>query len=362
MMTLALLSLAIWLILIFAWHGYWYSDPDLPEGSPTKMPSVAVLIPARNEADTIAEVVQQLRAQDYAGAFSITVINDDSMDETRMLAAQVGAQVIDAPPLSPGWSGKLSALNKGVSVQSNADIYWFTDADIVHSPDTLRRMVAQMERSHASLVSVMAHLRCVSFWEKALVPAFIYFFAQLYPFRAINHPGRSHAGAAGGSILIKRAAMERIGGIAAYKDALIDDCTLAKRVKQSGGGLWLGFHRGTISLRATDTLAPLWQMVRRTAFNQLGHNYWLLVATVAGLALTFLAPPLLALAGYWPAVLAWGLMSLSFLPTLKRYGLHPFRALTLPILAIFYTGMTLDSARVHWLGRGGGWKGRTYSV
>jgi hopene-associated glycosyltransferase HpnB len=361
MMILAGLSLGVWLVLIFAWHGYWRSDPDLPDGTPIMLPTVAILIPARNEAATIDQVVRHHLAQNYAGTYTVTVINDDSQDDTASLAAQSGAKILNASPLQKGWSGKLSALNQGVLDNPEADLYWFTDADIVHAPDSLRRMVAQMERQNVALVSVMAQLRCESFWEKLLVPAFIYFFAQLYPFRAVNHHGRAHAGAAGGSILIKRTALERIGGIAAYKGALIDDCTLARLVKYSGGGLWLGFHRGSRSLRSAETLAPLWQMVRRTAFSQLGHNYALLFGTVAGLALTFVAPPLLSILGLWPAILAWGLMSLSFVPTLHRYRLSPIRALLLPIIAVLYLAMTLDSARMHALGRGGGWKGRTYA-
>jgi hopene-associated glycosyltransferase HpnB len=258
MMLLALVTLGIWLALIFAWHGYWRSDPDLPDATPTLLPSVAILIPARNEALTIAEVIKAVRAQDYAGVFTITVINDASDDATASLAENAGATLIHASPLQSGWSGKLSALHRGVLASPGADVYWFTDADILHAPDTLRRMVAQMEQQKVALVSVMAQLRCQSFWEKLLVPAFIYFFAQLYPFRAINHHGRSHAGAAGGSILVTRAALEGIGGIPAYKDALIDDCTLARMIKYNGGGLWLGFFSGTTSLRAADTLAPLW--------------------------------------------------------------------------------------------------------
>jgi hopene-associated glycosyltransferase HpnB len=361
MMFVALLTLGIWLALIFAWHGYWRSDPDLPNATPTTLPSVAILIPARNEAASIGQVVAQLRGQDYAGSFTVTVINDDSSDDTAAIAAQAGANLINASPLPTGWSGKLSALQQGVLARPIADLYWFTDADILHAPDALRRMVAQMEQQKAALVSVMAHLRCISFWEKLLVPAFIYFFAMLYPFRAINHHGRAHAGAAGGSILIKRTALEHIGGIAAYKDALIDDCTLAKRIKYNGGGLWLGYYRGTSSLRAATSLAPLWQMVRRTAFNQLGHNYALLAGTVAGLVLTFLAPIWLSFVGYWPAMLAWALMSLSYMPTLHRYRLGLWRALLLPVSATLYLLMTLDSARVHAQGRGGGWKGRTYA-
>ncbi len=361
MMMLALLCCGIWLVLILAWHGYWRSDPDLPSGKPGHAPSVAILIPARDEAATITQVVEDLRMQDYDGPYSITVINDGSRDATAALAQNAGAKVIHAPPLPQGWSGKLWALQQGILAHPEAELYWFTDADILHSPDTLPNMVAQMERSNAALVSVMAQLRCISFWEKLLVPAFIYFFAQLYPFRAVNHHGRAHAGAAGGSILIKRSALERIGGVAAYKDALIDDCTLARLVKYSGGPLWLGFHTGTRSLRSAETLAPLWQMVRRTAFNQLKHNYVLLALTVAGLVLTFIAPPLLGLLGYWPALIAWGLMSLSFVPTLRRYGLPAWRALLLPVIACLYLAMTIDSARMHALGQGGGWKGRTYA-
>jgi hopene-associated glycosyltransferase HpnB len=361
MMMLAAMSLAIWLGLFFAWHGYWRSEPDLPPGKPLNTPSVAIVIPARDEAATITQVVEDARMQDYDGAFSITVINDGSRDGTAALAQKAGAKVIEAPPLPAGWSGKLWALQQGILANPAADLYWFTDADIVHSPDTLPRMVAQMERSNAALVSVMAQLRCLSFWEKLLVPAFIYFFALLYPFRAVNHHGRAHAGAAGGSLLIKRSALERIGGVAAYKNTLIDDCTLARLVKYNGGPLWLGFHEGTCSLRGADSLEPLWRMVRRTAFYQLKHSYVLLVLTVIGLVLTFIAPLVLGLLGLWPALFAWALMTLSFVPTLRRYRLPAWRALLLPAIACLYLAMTLDSARLHALGRGDSWKGRTYA-
>jgi hopene-associated glycosyltransferase HpnB len=361
MMMLGLLSCALWLGLLLAWHGFWRSDPDLPDGTPQHLPSVAILIPARNEAATIAQVVAHLRAQDYPGSVTITVINDSSSDNTAQLAAQAGAHVLHAEPLAAGWSGKLAALNQGVLAHPKVDLYWFTDADILHSPDTLRRMAALMQNDRRDLVSVMSQLRCISFWEKLLVPAFIYFFALLYPFRAVNHHGRSHAGAAGGSILLKRTMLEHIGGIAAYKDALIDDCTLAQKVKYNGGVLWLGFHKGTCSLRRADSLAPLWQMVRRTAFTQLHYNYVLLLGTMLGLGLTFVAPVWLALHGQALGWFAWLLMALSILPTLKRYSLSPLRGVFLPVIASLYLLMTLDSARQYILGRGGNWKGRTYA-
>ena len=364
-MILAGLTLLIWLGLLFLWHGYWRSTPDLP-GKRTAELSVAILIPARDEANSIAATVRDCLVQQYENQFSVTVINDSSRDSTASLARAAGALVIDAPGLPPGWSGKLWALQQGVAAHPHADAYWFTDADIRHAPDTLARMAAQMQER--DLVSVMAQLRCRSVWEKLLVPAFIYFFMLLYPFHAVADPRSWIAGAAGGSILIRRDMLERIGGIASYRNALIDDCTLARRVKQAGGRLWLGFHHGTQSQRESRTLPPLWQMVRRSAFNQLGNSYALLALTVPGLALVFLAPPLLMVAGLWRgeaatsllAGLAWALMSASFLPTLRRYRLNPTRTLLLPVIALLYLLMTLDSARVSALGRGGQWKGRTH--
>jgi hopene-associated glycosyltransferase HpnB len=362
MMLAALACLLVWLGLLLFWHGYWRHFPQLPK-SEQHDATVAIIVPARDEAETIATVVTHLFAQDYRGKRSVTVVNDSSSDDTALLARKAGAQVIDAPPLPPGWSGKLWALQQGVAAHPDADLYWFSDADIVHEAGTLPHMAAQMQQH--DLVSVMAHLRCSGFWERLLVPAFIHFFMMLYPFRAVNDPQSCIAGAAGGSILIRRTLLEKIGGIAAYRDALIDDCTLARHAKRAGGRLWLGFSDGTQSLRQSFSLSPLWAMVRRSAFNQLGHSYLLLTGTVLGLGFLFLLPVAILLSLAKPPVLllalaCWALISLSFLPTLRHHKLGLWRAPSLPFIAALYLLMTLDSARMHALGKGGAWKGRLH--
>jgi len=278
---------------------------------------------------------------------------------------------MSAPELQPGWTGKLSALNAGVNTataDSPSTYVWFTDADIVHAPDTLRRLVSMAETRARDLVSLMVRLHCVTFWEKAVIPAFVYFFQMLYPFRAVNDDRASMAAAAGGCVLLRREALERAGGIAAIRGALIDDCALAKAVKTTGGRLWLGLADGSHSLRTAAGLDDLWKMVKRTAFTQLHYSYVLLAGTTVGMALIFLAPPVLALTCYWQdeplaalaAGLAWVLMAMSYGPTLAAYGLPSWMGFTLPATAALYAAMTVDSGLAYRRGQGGAWKGRHY--
>lgn len=364
------LALIVWIGLLTAWSGFWRADQRLgnpPE--PDRWPAVTAIVPARNEAATIADTVAAIRTQDYPGALRLIVVDDSSSDDTAARAAAAGAELLRAPPLVPGWTGKLHALETGVQA-AGTDFLWFTDADIVHGPDVLRRLVAKAESEDRDLVSLMVCLQVESFWERLLVPAFIFFFQMLYPFPAINDPHNRVAGAAGGCILLRREALERAGGLAMLHDALIDDCTLARRIQETGGRLWLGLAETSHSLRKAVGLAPLWAMVKRTAFTQLDHSPLLLLGTVAGLALLFLAPPLVALAGLvtfsLPALLsgtaAWLAIAIAARPTLRYYGRPAVEGLFLPLVTTLYMAMTVDSAIAHWRGKGSRWKDRAYAA
>jgi hopene-associated glycosyltransferase HpnB len=369
--ALALLSLAAWIYLLFFHHGFWRADQRLPHAAANlpAWPSVVALVPARNEAASIGACVAALTAQDYKGAFRVVVIDDASTDGTGDIARAHSCEVITAPPLETGWTGKLGALNAGmIHVGDSAAFIWLTDADIVHPPETLSQLVAKAEMDQRDLVSLMVKLRCVSFWERLLIPAFVFFFQMLYPFPAANDD-RSHiAAAAGGCVLVRRAALERAGGLAAIRGEIIDDCALARIIKRSGGKIWLGLADGSRSLRAADTLAPLWTMVRRTAFTQLRHSPLLLAGTVLGLTLLFLVPPLALLATPWhgsglatlAGFLAWAGMTAAYLPTLRDYRRNPWQGLLLPGAATLYGAMTVASGVAHWRHRGGQWKGRYY--
>ena len=348
MLILSGLAFFAWLYLVLAHHGFWRADQKLPLAPPvpTSWPPVTAVVPARNEAPTIGACVAALLAQDYAGDLRVIVVDDDSADGTGDVARQAGdarLTVIQAPPLAPGWTGKLSALQAGVAEAGDVEHLWFTDADIVHGPEVLRRLVGHMAARERDLVSLMVRLNCESFWERRLIPAFVYFFQMLYPFRAVNDDRSTTAGAAGGCVLLRRVALERAGGIAAIRGAVIDDCALARAIKRSGGRLWLGLADASRSLRAASNLNPLWRMVVRTAFAQLRHSWALLAATVAGLALLFLVPVLAALGvgqGGTTRVLfglgAWALMAISYMPTLRAYGLPIAAGFALPAAAALY--------------------------
>jgi hopene-associated glycosyltransferase HpnB len=273
--------------------------------------------------------------------------------------------MITAPPLQPGWTGKLWALQTGIvsaSTESPA-FFWFTDADIVHAPDTLRRLVSRAERDQLDLTSLMVLLQAHSFAEKLIIPPFLYFFLMLYPPRRIANPSSRTAGAAGGSILLQRTALARIGGLSAIQSEIIDDCALARVVKRSGGSIWMGLTRNSVSLRRYPRLSELQDMIARTAFTQLHYSVFLLLGTLAGMLLTFITPVALSLSlnsRIWlPALLAWCLMSASFLPAVVFYRLSPLWSPSLPIAALFYSYSTFRSAIRYWLGRGAQWKGRS---
>jgi hopene-associated glycosyltransferase HpnB len=268
--------------------------------------------------------------------------------------------VISGAPRPAGWAGKPWAMAQGAERARDAAFVWFTDADIVHAPDTLRRLVAKAEADARDLVSLMVILDCRTFWDRLLIPAFVFFFQMLYPFRWVADPRRATAGAAGGSILIRAAALDRVGGVAAVSGALIDDCALARAVKGSGGRIWLGLSEADRSIRPYGGLGGIWRMVARSAYDQLNYSFAALLGTVAGLALFYLAPPVLTVSGMTLGALAWLMMALTEAPTLRIYRLPLAWGLFLPVAALMYLGMTVDSARRHWHGRGGEWKGRTH--
>lgn len=375
--VIAGLALAIWLYLVLAHGRFWLcaerEDADDPP-EPSAWPAVAAVIPARNEADMVPQGLGSLLAQDYPGPFRVILVDDDSDDGTADVArAQAGADtrltVLDGKPLPAGWTGKLWAVSQGVAyadaLPDPPRYLLLTDADIAYTPDAVRRIVARAVAGRTVLTSSMARLRCDSLAERALIPAFIFFFQMLYPFRWVNDARKRTAAAAGGSMLADRAALARAGGIAVIRAALIDDCALGAAMKRQGP-IWLGLTDRVTSLRPYPHFGDIRRMVARSAYAQLHYSPWLLAGTVAGLVLTYLAAPLLAVFGSGAtrllAVAAWALMSLAFLPVLRFYRLSPWWAPALPAIAATYLAFTMDSAYQHRMGRGGMWKGRAQAM
>jgi hopene-associated glycosyltransferase HpnB len=323
--------------------------------------SVTAVIPARNEADVVAQAIGSLAAQDYPGEFRIVLVDDDSADGTADIARRAVPSgrltVLRAAPLPPGWTGKLWAVSQGIEQAGTPDYLLLTDADIVHPPENLSELAARAESGY-DLVSYMAKLKCGSLAERALIPAFVFFFFMLYPPAWIRNPRRKTAGAAGGCILMRRSMLERIGGIAAIRGELIDDCALARAVKQAGGRVWLGLSENTRSIRGYAAFGEIGRMISRTAFTQLGYSPLLLAGTVLGLAMAYWLPVALTLAGQPLGAAAWLLMSICYRPALRFYGRSPLWAPLLPVIAAFYMGCTVHSALQYWRGAGGLWKGR----
>jgi hopene-associated glycosyltransferase HpnB len=331
---------------------------------------VAAVVPARNEAGILGACLPTLLAQDYPGEFRVLVVDDASTDRTAAVAESFGSDRLtvvrgDGPP--PGWAGKVAAMARGVEAAGEPDYLLFTDADIAHPTDSVTALVAKAQRDGLDLVSLMARLGTDTAWERLVVPAFVYFFAQLYPFRLVSRPTSRVAAAAGGCMLVRRAALVEAGGLAGIKDAHIDDVALGKLLKRDGR-TWLGFTTAVRSLRPYPRVADLWDMVARSAYTQLRHSPALLLGTVVGLLWLYLLPPVAVIVGafgWWWLLgvggLAWLIMSGTFVPVLRLYDLPPWRAPLLPAIALLYAAMTIDSARRHWLGVGGAWKGRTVS-
>jgi hopene-associated glycosyltransferase HpnB len=375
LLALAILTVVIWLALLAGWHGFWRADqrPPLTPEPPAKWPSVIAVVPARDEAGTIPFSLTGLIEQRYPGGYEIVLADDSSSDDTVVMAGRLASDaepkltVVEAGPLPAGWVGKMWTLHRGIEEarRHEPDYYWLTDADIAHKPQVLAGLVAHAEAERLALASLMAMLPTRSFWEKLLVPAFIFYFALLYPFRAVNDPASRIAAAAGGSLLVRRDALEAIGGIAAIKDAIIDDCALARAVKRSGRRIWIGLAERSRSLRRYRQLADFWSMVARSAYPQLGYSPLRLAFALLGLGVAFLAPPLLVLAGGGPALaglLAWALMSWAYAPTVQYHGLSPLWAITLPVAAVLFAAMTIASAVGYYRGQPAQWRGRTVGV
>jgi hopene-associated glycosyltransferase HpnB len=362
-------SLAVWLYLLLARGGFWRMRPDVYTRRPdTPAPSVTAVVPARNEAELVGRSVASLEAQRYAGEFHMILVDDASQDGTADIARQAAPRlrVLSAPPLPPGWTGKMWAVAQGVRGVTS-DYLLLTDADIVHPPEHVAALVARAQQGGYDMVSCMVRLHCHWLAEQALIPAFVYFFFMLYPPAWIGDPRRRTAGAAGGCILLRRDALERIGGVARIAGELIDDCALARAVKDSGGRIWLGLSDSAESLRQYRTFGEIGRMISRTAYTQLGASPLVLAGTVAGLVVTYLAPPLLTLAvprgaASGMGALAWLLMTATYWPAARRTTGHWFWAPLLPLVATFYLFATLHSAVAHWRGRGGMWKGRAQST
>ncbi|VVD94579.1 glycosyl transferase family 2 [Pandoraea iniqua] len=383
---IAALSLAIWIYLLISQGGFWRARErdDLDEDRlpvPDVWPTVAVIIPARNEAESIGQVVELLCRQDYAGRLRIIVVDDQSNDGTADLARQAAARaaadgltrhvdVLSGQPLPGGWTGKMWAVRQGVAFASDPatnddgvapEYLLHTDADIAHSPDNVRHLVTRATGDNRVLVSLMAKLRCTAWFERTLIPAFVLFFQMLYPFAWVNDPKKRMAAAAGGCMLIHRRSLEAGGGIEAIRDEIIDDCAMGRLLKKQGS-IWLGLTERAMSVRPYDNLGEIRKMVSRTAYAQLQYSPVLLAGTIVSLLLTFIVPPALTIFGsgiaQWLGFFAWVAMTISYVPMLRFYRQPTSFGPMLPLVAALYTVFTFDSALQHWRGRGGMWKGR----
>ncbi|MEX0168252.1 glycosyltransferase [Streptomyces sp. LMG1-1-1.1] len=386
-------SLAVWAWLLLGQGFFWCTDQRLPAtpvrdggGSreaeaPERWPRVAVVVPARDEAAVLPLSLPSLLAQDYPGPAEVVLVDDGSTDGTGRLAAELAGRhgglpltVVSPGDPEPGWTGKLWALGHGMALararEPAPEFLLLTDADISHEPDSLRLLVSAAVAHDLDLVSQMARLRVVSAWERLVVPAFVYFFAQLYPFRWINRPRPLATAAAGGCVLLRTETAVAAAVPASIRRAVIDDVSLARAVRRSGGRIWLGLADHVDSVRPYPGLGELWRMVSRSAYAQLRNNPLLLAGTVAGLVVVYLVPPVALLAGAasgdavaaWAGGAAWAVMTGTYVPMLRYYR-QPLRlAPLLPFTALLYLLMTVDSAVQHYRGRGAAWKGRTYTA
>jgi hopene-associated glycosyltransferase HpnB len=368
-LLLSIVTVSAWAYLLLARGRFWLSRPAPDAAGPAVWPGVVAIVPARNEAGCLDYCLRSLLGQAYRGAFSIVVVDDDSNDGTGAIAVAAARRggvpltVVSSAGLPRGWTGKLWALNQGLTAAAPSKYVLFTDADIVHAPDSLSTLVASAERDSLVLTSLMARLRCESLAERLHVPAFIYFFQMLFPFAWVGDPARRTAAAAGGCVLASREALDAAGGVAAIRGALIDDCALAARLKALGP-IRLGLTDRVVSIRAYERLADVRQMITRSAYAQLRYSPLLLIGTAIGMAIAFIAPPLLLIfaggAARWLGGAAWLAMAISFVPVLRFYRLPPLWAPALPFIAALYLLYTFESAYRHAHGDGGMWKGRAH--
>lgn len=379
MLALIALSAALaWGWLLLGHGNFWQITlPRTPSRQPTEWPRVAIIVPARDEAEVLPRTLPALLASDYPGSWEILLVDDNSADATAAIATTLAAahpdhlRVVHAAPLPRGWSGKVHAMDAGVAAAREADYVLFTDADILHRPGSLRYLVSRAEADGLDLHSLMVKLHCATFWEKLLIPAFVYFFQMLYPFAWSNDPARHTAAAAGGVMLVRTSALRAIGGMTAIKGATIDDCALARAIKWRGHGvkgmktlLSLVDH-DVVSVRVYARLGDIWQMISRSAYTQLRYSPWLLAGTVVGMGLLFAVPIGLCFYGALYTLVGWLIivaMIFSYLPMVEFYRLNIFWAAGLPVAALIYVGATLDSAVQDWLGQGGRWKNRVQAA
>jgi hopene-associated glycosyltransferase HpnB len=372
---LASMVVAIWVYLLLGRGGFWLGRErdDAAGAGQGPWPTIAAVIPARDEAESVGRTVTSLLQQDYPGEFSVVLVDDQSRDKTAQVAREAAASlgetarltVLPGRALPAGWTGKLWAQQQGVEAASAIapppDYLLLTDADIVYAPHALKALVARARSGGYALTSLMAKLRCTTLAERFFIPAFIFFFQMLYPFAWANDPRRATAAAAGGCMLVRREALVQAGGMAAIRNALIDDCSLAKKLK-AHGPIWIGLTQSVSSIRGYPALADIRHMVSRTAYAQLRYSPVMLVGTVVGLGLTFIAPVVLAVfaagAARFLGLAAWLLMALALQPTLRFYRVSPLWGAALPAIAALYMAFTVDSAYQHWRGRSGMWKGR----
>ncbi len=376
---IAALSLAAWVRLSLCQGFFWRTDVRLPaRREPEEWPPVCVVVPARDEAAVLPASLPSLLAQDYPGRAEVFLVDDGSSDGTGDLARELARRhgglplTVGSPGEPPaGWTGKLWAVRHGIALARarGPEYLLLTDADIAHAPDSLRELVAAARTGGFDVVSQMARLRVESRWERLVVPAFVYFFAQLYPFRRIARRGARTAAAAGGCVLLRAEAAERARIPDSIRHAVIDDVALARAVRRSGGHIWLGLAERVDSVRPYPRLHDLWRMVSRSAYAQLRHSPLLLAGTVLGLALVYLVPPLALVTGLATGAttvallggLAWLAMTGTYVPMLRYYRQPLWLAPLLPFTAFLYLLMTVDSAVQHHRGRGAAWKGRTYA-
>lgn len=370
------IPLIIWLYLLLGRGFFWLArerdDRDEDYADPASWPSVVAVVPARNEADVLGRSLGSLLQQTYPGPFRIVLVDDQSTDGTADVARAFGRteklEIVAGAPRPVGWMGKTWAMNQGVAQASRTaapDYFWFTDADIAHAPDNLRRLVLRAERGRLVLVSLMAKLSSSTLSEHALIPAFVFFFAMLYPFGWVNNPRRKLAAAAGGCMLVRRTALEAAGGIASIRQEIIDDCALGRRLKRQGP-IWLGLTNRAQSIRPYQSMGEIGQMVSRSAYAQLGYSRALLAGAVLGMLIVYAAAPFVALFAWNVAQVAgwvtWMLMAILYQPMLRFYRLSPLWGFALPLIGGVYAIFTLNSALQFWRGRGGMWKGRAQAM